>query len=128
MVPKKKAYPRGTRASPSLTFRFTHASEVGERTCRSAENKRNTETASGNKYHAVSDDYQHKERKRRRRGLKRKVSAHSSEERVRGMDRRGETNAEQTSDGISQEGTPESRQHIIMEHIISTHLLYTQSF
>lgn len=108
MVQKKKANPRGTRASPSLTLRFTHAFEAGERTCRSAENKRSTETASGYKYHAVSDDYRHKERKRRRRrrGLKRKVSAHSSEERDRGMDRRGETNAEQTSDDISQEGTP----------------------
>lgn len=127
MVQKKKANPRGTRASPSLTFRLTHASEAGERTCRSVENKRSTETAPGYKYHAVSDDYRHKERKRRRkRGLKRKVSAHSSEERDGGMDRRGETNAEQTSDDISQEGTPESRQHVIMEHILSTHLLYTQ--
>lgn len=47
-----------------------------------------TETASKDRDHKVSDDYQHKER--RRRGLKRKVSAHSSEERERGMDRRGE--------------------------------------
>lgn len=51
-----------------------------------------TETASNYKDHKVSDDYQHKERRRRRRrwGLKRKVSAHSSEERERGLDRRGE--------------------------------------
>lgn len=86
--------------------------EAGGRTCRSVENKRGTETASEYNDHEVSDDYQHKERKRRRRrGLKRKVSAHSSEEGERGIHRRGETNAEQTSDDISQEGTPEPRQH-----------------
>lgn len=102
----------------------THAYEAGGRTCRSVENKRGTETAYEYKDHEVSDDYQHKERKRRR-GLKRKVSAHSSEEGERGVDRRGETNAEQTSDDISQEGTPEPQQHTIMEQ--NTGLLCTHT-
>lgn len=80
-----------------------------------------TETASNYKDHKVAGDYRHKERRRRRRrrGLKRKVSAHSSEERERGLDRRGETNAEQTSDDISQVATPEPRKHTVMEHIMS---------
>lgn len=44
------------------------------------------------------------------------------------MDRRGETNAQQTSHDISQVATPEPRQHTIMEDIISTHLLCTHRF